>query len=35
MNQNELKIPIQPVEHSLLCSPYDELTAQWLRDTGY
>ena len=30
MNQNQLHIPIQPVERPVLCSPYDEPDAHWV-----
>ena len=33
MNQNQLDIPIQPVERPILCSPYEEPSAHWVYDT--
>ena len=33
MNQNQLEIPIQPVERPILCSPYEEPDAHWIYDT--
>ena len=33
MNQNQLEIPIQPVEQPILCSPYEEPDAHWVYDT--
>ena len=33
MNQNQLEIPIQPVERPILCSPYGEPDAHWVYDT--
>ena len=33
MNQNQLEIPIQPVERPILCSPYEEPDAHWVYDT--
>ena len=30
MNQNQLEIPIQPVERPILCSPYEEPDAHWV-----
>ena len=33
MNQNQLDIPIQPVERPILCSPYEEPDAHWVYDT--
>ena len=33
MNQNQLEIPIQPVEQPILCSPYNEPEAHWVYDT--
>lgn len=33
MNQNQLQIPIQPVERPILCSPYKEPDAHWVYDT--
>ena len=33
MNQNQLEIPIQPVEQPILCSPYNEPDAHWVYDT--
>ena len=33
MNQNQLEIPIQPVERPILCSPYEEPNAHWVYDT--
>ncbi|MBC8233486.1 DEAD/DEAH box helicase family protein [bacterium] len=32
-NSRQLEIPIQPVEHPILCSPYDEPNAHWVYDT--
>ena len=34
MNQNQLDIPIQPVEQPILCSPYEEPDAHWVYDTA-
>ena len=33
MNQNQLEIPIQPVERPILCSPDEEPDAHWAYDT--
>ena len=33
MTQNQLEIPIQPVEQPILCSPYEEPSAHWVYDT--
>ena len=33
MNQNQLDIPIQPVEQPILCSPYEEPDSHWVYDT--
>ena len=33
MNQNQLDIPIQPVERPILCNPYEEPDAHWVYDT--
>ena len=33
MNQDQLEIPIQPVEHPILCNPYEEPDAHWVYDT--
>ncbi|MDE0635449.1 MAG: DEAD/DEAH box helicase family protein [Candidatus Poribacteria bacterium] len=33
MNQDQLELPIQPVEQPILCSPYEEPTAHWVYDT--
>ncbi len=33
MNQNQLDIPIQPVERPILCSPYEEPSAHWVYAT--
>ncbi len=33
MSQNQLDIPIQPVEQPILCSPYEEPDAHWIYDT--
>ena len=33
MTQNQLDIPIQPVERPILCSPYEEPDAHWVYDT--
>ena len=33
MNQNQLEIPIQPVERPILCNPYEEPSAHWVYDT--
>ena len=33
MNQNQLGIPIQPVERPILCNPYEEPDAHWVYDT--
>lgn len=33
MNQDQLELPIQPVEQPILCSPYEEPTTHWLYDT--
>ena len=33
MNQDQLEIPIQPVERPILCSPYEEPNAHWVYDT--
>ncbi len=33
MNQNQLEIPIQPVQQPILCSPYDKPNAHWIYDT--
>ena len=30
MNQNQLEIPIQPVEQPILCSPYEKPDAHWI-----
>ncbi len=32
-DQNQLQLPIQPVEQPILCSPYEEPTAHWIYDT--
>ena len=32
-NQDQLEIPIQPVESPILCNPYEEPDAHWLYDT--
>ena len=32
-NQDQLEIPIQPVENPILCNPYEEPDAHWLYDT--
>ena len=34
MNQNQLEIPIQPVERPILCNPYKEPDAHWVYDTA-
>ena len=33
MNQNQLDIPIQPVERPILCNPYEEPDSHWVYDT--
>ena len=33
MNQDQLEIPIQPVENPILCNPYEEPEAHWVYDT--
>ena len=33
MNQDQLEIPIQPVEQPILCNPYEEPDAHWVYDT--
>ena len=33
MNQDQLEIPIQPVEQPILCNPYKEPDAHWVYDT--
>ena len=33
MNQNQDRLPIQPVEQPILCSPYEEPNAHWRYDT--
>ncbi len=33
MNQEQLEIPIQPVERPILCNPYKEPDAHWVYDT--
>ncbi len=33
MNQNQLDIPIQPVERPILCNPYKEPNAHWVYDS--
>ena len=33
MNQDQLEIPIQPVERPILCNPYEEPDAHWIYDT--
>ena len=33
MNQDQLEIPIQPVERPILCNPYEEPDAHWVYDT--
>ena len=33
MNQDQLELPIQPVEQPILCSPYEEPTTHWTYDT--
>ena len=33
MNQNQLDIPIQPVERPILCNPHEEPDAHWVYDT--
>ena len=33
MNQDQLEIPIQPVENPILCNPYEEPDAHWVYDT--
>ena len=33
MNQDQLEIPIQPVERPILCNPYQEPDAHWVYDT--
>ena len=33
MNQDQLEIPIQPVERPILCNPYAEPDAHWVYDT--
>ena len=33
MNQDQLEIPIQPVERPILCNPYKEPDAHWIYDT--
>ena len=33
MNQDQLEIPIQPVERPILCNPYKEPDAHWVYDT--
>ncbi|MDE0484886.1 MAG: DEAD/DEAH box helicase family protein [Candidatus Poribacteria bacterium] len=30
MNQDQLQLPIQPVEQPILCSPYEEPSAHWI-----
>ena len=30
MNQDQDRIPIQPVEQPILCSPYEEPDAHWI-----
>ena len=32
-NQDQLEIPIQPVENPILCNPYEEPDAHWVYDT--
>ena len=32
-NQDQLEIPIQPVENPILCNPYEEPNTHWLYDT--
>ena len=32
MNQDQDRIPIQPVEQPILCSPYEEPDAHWIYD---
>ena len=32
-NQDQLEIPIQPVENPILCNPYEEPYTHWLYDT--
>ena len=33
MNQDQIEIPIQPVEQPHLCNPYEEPDAHWVYDT--
>ncbi len=33
MNQDQIELPIQPVQQPILCSPYEEPTAHWVYDT--
>ena len=33
MNQDQLQLPIQHVDQPILCSPYEEPTANWIYDT--
>ena len=33
MNQDQLEIPIQPVERPILCNPYEEPDAHWVYNT--
>ena len=33
MNQEQLEIPIQPVERPILCNPYEEPDTHWVYDT--
>ena len=33
MNQDQLEVPIQPVERPILCNPYEEPDAHWVYDT--
>ena len=33
MSQEQLEIPIQPVERPILCNPYEEPDAHWIYDT--
>ena len=33
MNQDQIEIPIQPVERPILCNPYKEPDAHWVYDT--
>lgn len=34
MSENQMQIPIQPVENPILCSPYKEPDQHWLYDTS-